>query len=251
MRAIYAVARHRFVAAISVAIVILGVSAFAVAANYSSTFYACLTKNGNLYNVVVDQLPQDCHSGDTAVQWDVTGPQGPTGPTGNTGPAGPTGPQGPAGADGATGPTGATGPQGPTGPQGATGATGPQGPQGDTGPTGATGATGPTGPMPDTTMILGRTLTVVASAAVSPGAFGVASVNCPSGYEATGGGADVGNVFTNVLTSSGPTYAGSRLLAQADGQHGQATGWQASMRNDNTTTTYTLKVAVVCAKSGL
>jgi hypothetical protein len=44
-----------------------------------------------------------CRPNETAVQWNVTGPQGPAGPQGPVGPTGPAGPQGiqgPAGADG-------------------------------------------------------------------------------------------------------------------------------------------------------
>lgn len=238
MLVLLATLRRRVAISISVAIVIVGASALVVVANTaSSTFYGCLTKNGSLYNVVVDSPAQDCHSGDVAVTWDQVGPQGPSGVDGATGPMGPAGA------------VGATGVQGPAGVDGATGPQGPVGATGATGLTGATGATGATGPAPDLTTLLGRTVTQVTSTAVAPGNFGVASVTCPTGYEVVGGGADVGNLLTNVLTSSGPTYGGARLLTVADGPQGAASGWQASMRNDGSST-QTLKVAVVCAKSG-
>ncbi len=232
MRGLYVIARHKLAAALGVAILVTGATAINVAANDPVTFFACLAKNGNLYNVVTNGVPETCHTGDDAVQWNQTGPQGPAGATGDTGPAGPTGA------------AGAAGPTGPTGPAGAPGAQGP------TGATGATGATGPAGTTIDTTTVLGRTLTVVTSATVTANNFNVVNVNCPAGYEVTGGGVDVSNVLTVVVTSSGPTFGGARLLFEADGPQAAATGWQASVRN-NDTVANTMKVAVVCAKSGL
>lgn len=266
MRALYAAARRKIVVGISLAVVLTGATALTVVASDPTTFFACLTKNGNLYNVVAGGIPEECHAGDYAVQWNQTGPQGPTGATGATGDtgatgpqgvAGPTGPQGvagPTGSQGLPGATGPTGPQGPTGAAGATGATGDTGPQGPAGATGATGATGPEGPAGtsiDTTAVLGRTLTVVTSASVTPNNFSIVNLNCPAGYEAVGGGVDVSNRLTTLVTSSGPTFGGATLLSQADGQHAAATGWQASVRNNDPAVTSLVKVAVICAKSGL
>ncbi len=93
-----------------------------------------------------------CSTGEVAVTWNITGPQGPIGPQGTTGPAGPTGATGPAGATGPVGltgpvgPAGAMGPAGANGPAGAAGAVGPAGPAGPMGPAGANGPAGPTGP---------------------------------------------------------------------------------------------------------
>jgi collagen triple helix repeat protein len=185
------------------------------------------------------------------------GPQGDTGaqgPVGATGPQGLTGPQGATGAQGLTGAQGATGPQGAAGPQGATGAQGPAGDPGQTGPAGATGATGPQGPAGtsvDTTQVLGRTVTVVASTTVLAGDFRILGVSCPAGYEATGGGVDPQNVLQVVVTGSGPTWNGVRLLSQTDGQHTSANGWQASVRNNDNVNNYLVKLAVICGKSGL
>lgn len=263
MRALFAAARRNIAVAISLAVVLTGATAVTVVASDPTTFFACLTKNGNLYNVVAGGIPEECHAGDFAVQWAQMGPQGPTGATGATGEAGATGPQGvagPTGPQGLTGPTGpeglpgATGPTGPQGPTGATGATGPQGPAGPTGATGATGATGPQGPAGtsvDTTAVLGRTLTVVTSANVTPNNFNVISANCPAGYEAVGGGVDVSNRLSSFVTGSGPTFGGAALVSQTDGQHAAATGWQASVHNNDTAVTSVMKVAVICAKSGL
>jgi len=85
---------------------------------------------------------QLCHTSETALSWNQTGPAG---PAGSPGPQGAAGPQG---APGPQGPRGQAGPQGPKGDQGQTGAkgdTGPQGLQGDPGTPGAPGAQGPQG----------------------------------------------------------------------------------------------------------
>src|SRR5437763_1813703 len=82
------------------------------------------------------------------------------------------------------------------------------------------------------------TVSVVGSVMVAPGDFGVASVSCPAGATAIGGGIDLDNVLTMVVTSSAPTFgggAGTRLFFQADGPGPSATGWQASARNNSAT----------------
>ena len=99
--------------------------------------------------------------------------------------------------------------------------------------------------------MLGRTVTVVSSTTVLGGDFKTFGVNCPTGYEATGGGVDPANNFQVVVTGSGPTFNGARLNGQTDGQHTAATGWQASVRNNDNVNSYLVKLAVVCAKSGL
>ena len=260
MRTSMSVTRRKFVAIIAIAMLTTGATAYARTNGDIATFFACLSHTGTLYNVAVGSYPDSCKPGDQMVQWSVTGPQGapgeqgvagPQGPQGDTGAQGPkgdTGPRGDAGAVGATGPqgpAGAVGPKGETGAQGATGAQGVQGPQGDTGPQ------GPAGTSVDTTQVLGRTLTVVASMSFAPGDFHIFGASCPTGFEATGGGIDPQNVVSVVVTGSGPTWNGVRLLSQSDGQHAAANGWQVSARNDSTTGTFLVKVAVVCAKSGL
>lgn len=234
MRALFASSSRKLFAAVTIAVLVTGATTYTVmATSHSTTFTACLTQNGTLRSVVFGGPAEACRPGETAVAWSQTGPTGATGPQGDTGPQGPVG---------------ATGPQGPQGD------TGLQGPKGDTGPEGPTGATGPEGPAGtsvDTTLVLGRTLTVVGSGSVTPGNFLIVSVACPTGYEAVGGGVDVGNVLSLVVTSSSPTYAGSRLLFTADGQRPAATGWLGAARNNDATMAYAMKVAAICAKSGL
>ncbi len=91
-------------------------------------------------------------------------------------------------------------------------------------------------------------ITVVASGTASPGSFKALRVLCPAGMVAVGGGVDPGNVLTMTVTSSAPVFAqnNARLIFQPDGENPAPIGWQASVRN-NSTTTKILKMAVICA----
>ena len=71
----------------------------------TSVIQACENPgNGNLR--VVANNATDCHANETALTWNVVGPQGPKGDTGDTGPQGPAGPPGQKGDTGDTGPAG-------------------------------------------------------------------------------------------------------------------------------------------------
>jgi hypothetical protein len=96
--------------------------AYATATIVGSTgvIHACTKdENGELRMV---QGAGDCKKHESAVNWNVQGPQGSAGPAGPAGAAGAKGDTGAAGADGVQGPPGPTGPQGPAGPAGADGA---------------------------------------------------------------------------------------------------------------------------------
>jgi hypothetical protein len=148
---------------------------------------------------------------------------------------GKTGPRGKTGKAGKTGKTGAVGPAGPRGPEGATGATGPRGLTGTTGPKGPTGSSG----------VVGE-ITVVATATVTNGTFGSTVADCPSGYEAIGGGVDLNNVNTMLVTESTPRIGGTRPILLAAGQHGTADAWQGAAVN-NGTTPQSMAVTAICA----
>lgn len=65
----------------------------------TSVIQACENPGNGTLRVVADNTT-GCHANETAVTWNVVGPQGPPGPQGDTGPQGlqgDTGPQGPAG----------------------------------------------------------------------------------------------------------------------------------------------------------
>lgn len=148
-RALRALGRRLLVPSLVALVASLAGGSFIALGVDPMTFYACINRQGGLYNVVVSpSLPLSCKQGDVAVTWNqgTVGPQGPTGPTGPTGPAGPEGATGATGPAGPAGPVGPQGPAGPVGPQGPQGPAGPQGPDGATGATGAPGPAGPTGP---------------------------------------------------------------------------------------------------------
>jgi hypothetical protein len=112
----------------------------------------------------------------------------------------------------------------PRGPRGLTGPQGPQGPAGPRGLTGERGLAGPAGPAGPA----GATNVTVSSNTVTNSLIGAASVNCPPGQRATGGG---GTSALDFLVSSRPAQAS-----------GTPTGWIAASSPGDTITAW-----VVCA----
>lgn len=102
----------------------MGFNSYAISDD--GVIYGCVG-NGPIGNLRVVDDPSQCKRFETAVQWNVVGPQGPKGDKGDTGDTGPVGPIGPAGA---------IGPQGPMGPVGLQGLAGSQVPAGPQGPAG-------------------------------------------------------------------------------------------------------------------
>src|SRR3954470_24371093 len=82
----------------------------------SSVIKACYKpSNGTIYVIGQDTGRSECQPNDTAIEWNVQGPQGIPGPTGPQGPPGPRGEQGQ---------QGIPGPQGDKGEKGDPGAPG-------------------------------------------------------------------------------------------------------------------------------
>lgn len=163
------------------------------------------------------------------------GETGPAGPTGETGATGPTGEKGETGAKGETGPageTGATGEKGPEGPQGVKGETGSTGPAGATGEKGTTGEKGPTGET-GATGPEGAATTVVE---VSGTATGKATIQCPAGDVADGGG---GSSSLIAYKQSVPLNKNNEVSKNG----GEATGWLYESSPAATVSTY-----VICSK---
>lgn len=169
---------------------LLGVGVAFAAIPSNGVISGCYTKSGGTLRVI-DSTTGTCSSKETSLNWNQTGPQGPTGPVGPAGSAGAAGADGADGADGATGPAGPTGPTGPTGPAGPIGATGPAG-------SGITGYQ-------------------VIEADGPSGVFSSASILCPQGKRALGGGGRAS--MNGVLTESQPTFGGF--------------GWSAAASDDN------------------
>ena len=103
--------------------VAVGAIAYAAIPDSSGLIHGCYDKTLGSVRVIdpssSNPLKNKCHSFETALDWNQTGPQGAAGP---------------AGVKGDTGAAGATGPAGPKGDTGAGGAQGPKGDQGDAGP---------------------------------------------------------------------------------------------------------------------
>jgi hypothetical protein len=134
---------------------------------------ACYSRVGG-YLRVIDATQSACKGNEMDLSWNQQGVQGPQGEPG---------PQGPAGPEGAAGPAGPEGPQGPAGLEGVAGPAGPEGPQGPEGPEGVAGPVGPQGPAGS----VANAFVVQHEFAIGPGQS-EASVACPHGFRATGGG---------------------------------------------------------------
>ena len=110
----------------------------------TNTINGCV-KNGNGQLRLLDAGDR-CMHGETAISWNIRGPQGLPGAQGAQGPQGKQGLPGAQGGTGAQGATGATGPEsGATGLQGEQGLQGPTGAKGDPGDPGAKGDKGDKG----------------------------------------------------------------------------------------------------------
>lgn len=107
--------RRSALIALTVAVASAGIVTAAIPTN--NVINGCYTKSGGGLRVI-DPANTQCGRNETALAWNVQGPQGPIGPQGVPGPQGPAGAQGPAGPQGVPGPQGPAGAQGPAGPAG-------------------------------------------------------------------------------------------------------------------------------------
>jgi Collagen triple helix repeat (20 copies) len=120
------------------------------------------------------------------------------------------------------------GPEGPAGPQGVQGVTGPAGPEGPAGPTGPAGPQGPAGPAGTVNLKQATN-----NFGIAPGAS-EATVDCPDGTVATGGGYHITAV---PIDWQDPYVAGSGPVFDVD-PFGTATpvGWFVNVFNGTTST---------------
>ena len=148
-----------------------------------------------------------CTVGETAIQWNQTGPQGPQGPKGDTG---------------ATGPQGATGATGAQGPQGPTGATGPAGPEFVvSGIVNADGTFSVVSKSPGTNVTVSHAgpghYTLTASGLGNQGPVPMLTAQGGNfGLEFGGGGTGGGSVTTGVFTSDGQDHNWSFTIVGTD-----------------------------------
>ena len=77
-----------------------------------------------------------------------------------------------------------------------------------------------------------------------------ATVNCPDGWQALGGGVQPNTIsnFDLLVRHSGPMVNGDNLVAANDGQNPKSTGWQVRIQNTDGVSAYTFAVGVICSK---
>lgn len=134
--------------AVTAILVVVGVTGAGAHGGDATKIHGCVNNTNQRVRIV--QPNQACittgeqSARETAVDWNVTGPQGPQGPQGPAGPVGAAGPPGPKGDAGPQGAKGEKGDKGETGPQGLPGAKGDPGPAGLAGLERVTGETSST-----------------------------------------------------------------------------------------------------------
>src|SRR5262245_9335160 len=84
-------------------IVALAAVGLATIPDASGVIHGCYLKSGGAIRII-DASVEKCRTTETAIEWNVTGPQGPIGPQGPVGAQGPVGGQGPVGPVGPEGP---------------------------------------------------------------------------------------------------------------------------------------------------
>jgi hypothetical protein len=130
-----------------------------------------------------------------------------------------------------SGAPGPAGPQGPKGDKGEPGSRGPAGPKGETGPAGPQGPQGPAGPR-GSSGISGWEYVVSPGTAVPQNQRKQASVACPSGKLALGGGVSTSSALAEVRESA-PLNNG--------------VGWAGTTANQSNEFPDTMYVWVICA----
>jgi hypothetical protein len=126
-------------------------AAFASIPDAAGVIHGCYSASSGLLQISTSST-DSCHAGLTAIPWSQTGPQGPQG------------------TQGIQGPTGLPGTNGTNGAAGATGSTGQQGPAGSNG-------------------VSGYQIVTLVTTGLNAG--DAASVNCPVGKQALGGGGEI------------------------------------------------------------
>jgi hypothetical protein len=76
---------------------------------------------------------------------------------------------------------------------------------------------------------------------VGTNASATASVDCPVGWQALGGGADFQTQSTTAIdiVFDGPLVAGDKLIAASEGNNPASTGWKVRVQNNDLVSSYT------------
>jgi hypothetical protein len=96
---------------------------------------------------------------------------------------------------------------------------------------------------------LQNTKTYITSFSIGAGASITADSDCPSGWQAIGGGVDfVSGAAAQVsVLSNAPKVNGDNIVAAADGRNPAPDGWRVKMHNNNGSGSYTGAVAAICS----
>lgn len=98
----------------------------------------------------------------------------------------------------------------------------------------------------------GRTIVVnkTISGPVGANTFKTGKVECPTGYQAIGGGVDPKNVLQAKVSVSAPLIEGEEPELKPDGQYGPATGWFGAVTTQGGTEIPGIVLQVICAPLG-
>jgi Collagen triple helix repeat (20 copies) len=171
------------------------------AASGPTTLEACINPGNGMMRLVDSSTV--CHSNESRVSRNITGPAGPQGPQGDTGPAG---------------------------PQGSAGPMGPQGDPGETGPQGPIGMTGPPGPSSAGPFVW----------VCTPARWSQSGGGAPAEVYVFNGGTSTADVSVNFLDKNGNNLAGHVIPGSpSPGNYpGEANGVNVSLAADHTRDLY-------------
>lgn len=84
---------------------------------------------------------------------------------------------------------------------------------------------------------------------VGTNASATATVDCPAGWQALGGGVDFQSQSTTSIDVlfDGPLVAGDNLIAASEGKNAASTGWKVRVQNNDLVASYTFVVGVICS----
>ena len=95
----------------------------------------------------------------------------------------------------------------------------------------------------NTKVYVSETVSVAAAYTVT------ATVDCPVGMQAIGGGVDTdADSLSFSVVSSAPTIGGESLLNASAGKNPSASGWSASVENLDALSAHDIAVGVICSK---
>ncbi|MFN8216811.1 MAG: hypothetical protein U0R71_09470 [Solirubrobacterales bacterium] len=96
------------------------------------------------------------------------------------------------------------------------------------------------------TIVVSKTI----SGPIKANEFKTGKVECPSGYQAIGGGVDPKNVFSAKVSVSAPLIGGEEPELKPDGQYGASNGWFGAVTTQGGGEIPGVVLQVICAPIG-